>query len=83
LLKQLTNFGQPIISVTDGNFKNRGELLLEHSHDGVDLKHEFTLEVLRNLHTVWQRPVHIQTVIEDVPRRVTFDGSGHSVEKIT
>lgn len=83
LLKQLTNFGQPIISVTDGNFRNRGELLLEHSHDGVDLKHDFTLEVLKNLHTVWQRPVHIQTMIEDVPRRVTFDGSGHSVEKIT
>ena len=28
LLHQLTNFGQPIIEVVDGNFENRGELLL-------------------------------------------------------
>jgi len=82
LLRQLTNFGQPIISVIDGNYKNRGELLLVHQHDGIDLKHEFTLEVLRNLYKVWQRPVHIQTLVEDVERKVSFDGSSHQVEKI-
>ncbi len=82
LLRQLTNFGQPIISVKDGNFKNRGELLLTHTHEGVDLKHDFTLECLKNLTRIWQRPVHIETIIEDVPRRVSFDGSSHSVEKI-
>jgi stage V sporulation protein R len=82
MLRQLTNFGQPIISVKDGNFKNRGELLLEHTHDGVDLKHDFTLECLRNLQRIWQRPVHIETKIEDVPRRVSFDGTSHSVEKV-
>lgn len=82
LLKQLTNFGQPIIAVTDGNYKNRGELLLKHQHDGVDLKHDFTLECLKNLNRIWQRPVHIQTLIDDVERIVSFDGSSHSVEKI-
>lgn len=82
LLSQLTNFGQPIICVKDGNFKNRNELLLEHLHEGNDLKHEFTLECLRSLFKVWQRPVHIETIIEDVKRRVSFDGSSHTVEKI-
>lgn len=82
LLRQLTNFGQPIISITDGNYKNRGELLLQHSHEGMDLKHEFTTEVLRNLHTIWKRPVHILTIIEDVKRRVSFDGTNISVEKV-
>jgi stage V sporulation protein R len=82
LLRQLTNFGQPIISIVDGNFKNRSELLLKHQHDGVDLKHQYTLEVLRNLFRIWQRPTHIETVIEGVPRRVSFDGSNHSVDKI-
>jgi len=38
LLRSLTNFGQPFIYVNDGNFENRGELLLEHRHEGVDLK---------------------------------------------
>lgn len=82
LLHQLTNFGQPIILVKDGNFKNRSELMLEHQHEGTDLKHEFTLECLRNLYKIWQRPVHIETIIEDVRRRVSFDGSNHTVEKI-
>ena len=36
LLGQLTNFGQPFIAVVNGNFENRGELLLEHDHQGVD-----------------------------------------------
>lgn len=82
LLKQLTNFGQPVICVQDANFKNRNELLLHHVHEGVDLKHEFTLECLRNLFIIWKRPVHIETIIEDAPRRVSFDGSSHSVEKV-
>lgn len=82
LLSQLTNFGQPLISVVDGNFKNRGELLLEHRHEGADLKHEFTIETLKSLHRIWQRPVHIQTSMEDVQRRVSYDGINHQVEKI-
>lgn len=82
LLSQLTNFGQPIITVVDGNYKNRNELLLKHQHESGDLKHEFTLECLKNLYKVWQRPVHIETIIEDVPRRVSYDGGNHQIEKI-
>jgi stage V sporulation protein R len=82
LLQQLTNFGQPIIAVVDGNFKNRGELLLRHEHNGTDLKQDFTMETLRNIHRVWTRPVYLETVIEDVKRRVSFDGKSHDIEKI-
>jgi stage V sporulation protein R len=81
LLQQLTNFGQPVISVVDGNYKNRGELLLRHEHNGVDLKQDFTMETLRNVHTVWTRPVYLETVIEDVKRIVSFDGKNHDVQK--
>lgn len=82
LLQQLTNFGQPIIKVTDGNFRNRGELLLRHHHEGTDLKHETTLETIKNLFRIWRRPVHIETVIEDVKRRITYDGTNHQIDKI-
>ena len=82
LLDQLTNFGQPIIRVVDGNFKNRSELLLVHEHEGRDLKHDFTIECLRNLYKVWKRPVHINTIIENTPRRVSFDGASHNIEKL-
>lgn len=82
LLTQLTNFGQPIIKVIDGNFRNRGELLLFHVHDGIDLKHDTTLETLKNLHRIWSRPVHIETVIEEVKRRISYDGTNHQIEKM-
>lgn len=82
LLKQLTNFGNPQISVVDGNFKNRGELLLKHNHDGTDLKSSHTMETLKNLQIIWGRPVHIESIVENVKRRISFDGSNHSIEKI-
>jgi len=82
LLGQLTNFGQPIISVIDGNFKNRNELLLKHHHEGADLKNETTLETLKNIHRIWRRPVHIETTFEDVKRRISYDGTNHQVEKV-
>lgn len=81
LLQQLTNFGQPLISVIDGNYKNRGELLLSHEHNGVDLKQDFTMETLKNIHAIWSRPVYLETVIEDVKRIVSFDGRNHDVQK--
>ena len=82
MLQQLTNFGQPIIQVFDGNFKNRGELLMVHHYEGTDLKHEYTLECLKSLYRIWRRPVHIETIIEDVQRRVSYDGSNHQIEKV-
>jgi len=74
LLAQLTNQGQPIIQVVDGNHRNRGEILLRHQYDGIELRHDYARETLKNLQTVWGRPVSIHTVIEDKGRLITFDG---------
>lgn len=74
LLFQLTNFGHPIIAVADGNYKNRGELLLKHQHEGVDLRHDYSQETLKNLYKIWGRPVNIETIVENVPKILSFDG---------
>jgi stage V sporulation protein R len=74
LLFQLTNFGQPFISVEDGNYKNRGELYLRHDHGGIDLKLDYAYDTLRNLQRIWTRPVHIETVVKRQPKIITFDG---------
>ncbi len=50
LLFQLTNFGQPIIEVVDGNYANRGELYLVHRYEGVDLDVPYAQGTLRNLY---------------------------------
>ncbi len=64
LLKQLTNRGQPVIVVEDGNFENKSELLLRHIHEGVDLDSGQARDTLRNASKLWTRPVNLLTKIE-------------------
>ena len=82
LLQQLTNFGQPIIEVVDGNFENRGELLLSHRHDGVDLQADYAKDTLVNLQAMWRRPVCIITRFDNKGVLLRFDGRDHSDRKV-
>jgi stage V sporulation protein R len=82
LLSQLTNFGQPIIEVVDGNFENRGELLLAHKHDGQDLKSDYARETLRNLQTVWHRPCNLITRLDGKGVCLRYDGQNHTEKKV-
>ncbi len=82
LLHDLTNFGQPIIEVVDGNFENRGELLLAHRHDGIDLKADYAQETLKNLSSLWRRPVTLVTKVEGKGVMMRFDGQEHSERKV-
>ena len=81
LLFSLTNFGQPIVEVEDANYGNRGELLLVHRHEGVDLKIDWARDTLTNIQALWKRPVHLSTVVQEVPRMLSFDGEKHSEKK--
>ena len=78
LLHMLTNFGQPIIQVVDGNHENRGELLLVHRHDGVDLKLDYARDTLRNVQSMWRRPVNLHSKLEGRGTLFRFDGKEHS-----
>lgn len=78
LLFSLTNFGQPLIYVTNANYLNRGELYLTHQHEGVDLKLDEAQDTLSNLYQIWSRPVHLETVVDDVKTLLSFDGQEHS-----
>jgi len=78
LLFQLTNAGNPFIYVEEGNYENKGELLLRHDHQGVDLRTDYAREVLRSLVRVWKRPVNLLTVLESKPTLLRYDGKEHS-----
>ena len=82
LLFSLTNFGKPWIFVVDGNYRNRGELLLRHEHAGVDLKVKEAQDTLANLQYIWGRPVHLETVVDDKPTLWSFDGTEHTSKAI-
>jgi len=78
LLFQLTNFGEPFIAVEDANHDNRGELLIKHRHEGVDLHEENAQATLAALERIWRRPVNIQTIVEGKTRLLRYDGKDHS-----
>jgi stage V sporulation protein R len=77
ILASVTNRGQPLIRVTDGNFENRGELLLGQHHEGQDLKWDFAKDTLTNVHRLWKRPVFLDTQREGQRVRLGFDGREH------
>jgi len=80
LLFSLTNFGKPWIYVVDGNFRNRGELLLLHKHNGVELRLDQAADTLANIQFIWGRPVHLQTLVDGKPTMLSFDGSEHTIK---
>lgn len=83
LLFSLTNRGRPLITVRDANYKNRGELYLEHDYNGVELQLDYARDTLVNLEKLWRRPVHIETCLEDKQTVLSFDGAEHTVDQFT
>jgi stage V sporulation protein R len=81
MLAGLTNQGQPTISVVDGNFENRGEILLSHRHLGIDLDMKYARETMRSIFMMWTRPVHIETELEGRKRLFTYNAQHEFVAK--
>jgi stage V sporulation protein R len=81
LLFHMTNFGQPIIRIEDANFENRGELLLTHLWEGIDMQPDFMTETLKNLQAIWTRPVNLATVMDGEGHLYRFDGKEFSSVK--
>jgi stage V sporulation protein R len=73
---------KPWIYVIDGNHRNRGELLLRHVYEGVELKLDEARDTLANIQYIWARPVHLETVINDKPTLLSFDGTDHTQQTI-
>jgi stage V sporulation protein R len=77
LLSALTNSGQPFIYLVDANHGNRGELYLRHRYEGVELKQDHARDTVRNIQSIWSRPVHLESVVGGKGRLVSFDGRDH------
>jgi stage V sporulation protein R len=65
LLLQFTNFGKPTVAVYDGNFDNRGELLLGHQYNGIMLDLSQAKSVLERVYHLWGRPVNLMTIVKE------------------
>ncbi len=83
LLFALSNHGQPYIFVVDGNYRNRGELLLAHAHNGADLEIKYALETLKNVERLWRRPVHLQARIDEDIMLFSCENEQVSEQRVT
>ncbi len=81
LLYMLTNAGNPRITVVDGNYRNRRELLLLHDFDGMELDKNYAVRTLSNMQRVWKRPVNLQTVRGE--KRIIYSHDGEEFTEIT
>jgi stage V sporulation protein R len=80
LVANMTNFGFPYIEVADGDYNNNRELYLRHAHEGVELDGRYARKALEHVYTLWGRPVHLETIVDDERLVMHYDGQEHDEE---
>jgi stage V sporulation protein R len=77
LVANMTNFGFPYIVVADGDYNGNRELYLRHQYEGAELDAPYARKVLEHVHTLWGRPVHLETVVDDERVVMHYNGEEH------
>jgi stage V sporulation protein R len=83
LLMSLTNLGHPIVEAVSGNYGGHGELHLKHLHEGIDLRLDWAKETSKNLYDLWKKPIHLETLVEGIPKILSYDGEEHREHRMT
>ncbi|CCQ94895.1 involved in spore cortex synthesis (stage V sporulation) [[Clostridium] ultunense Esp] len=78
LVASRVNGGFPYIAVEDGDYNRNGELLLAHYYEDLELDVKYIEKTLPYVYTLWGRPVHLITVIENKEVLFTYDGKKNS-----
>jgi stage V sporulation protein R len=74
IVGEMTNFGNPVILVEDADYRRNRELYMKHSYEGRPLDMPYAEKTLQYIYRLWGRPVHIETVIDDDPTLISYDG---------
>ena len=75
LVTYLSTFYTPLIMVENGDYKGKRELFLKHYYDGIELEEEYRKRTLEYVFYLWDRPVHLETVVDNEQTIFTYDGS--------
>ena len=78
LINSLSTFGTPLIMVVDGDYEGKRELYLRHAYDGIELDQEYREKTLEHIFYLWDRPVHLESVVDEKKIIFTFNGSDHT-----
>lgn len=71
----LENGGFPYLVVEDGNYHRNNELYIKHCHEGRDLDIYYLEKTLPYIYKLWNKPVHMETIVENKAQVYSFDGS--------
>ena len=77
IVASMTNFGYPYITIEDADFNRNSELLLKHHFERYELDVKYAQKTLEYVYAIWSRPVHLDTVFEERPVRMSYDGEDH------
>jgi stage V sporulation protein R len=77
LVSNMTNFGFPYLRVEDGDYNGNRELYLKHSYEGTELDMRYARKALEHVYTLWGRPVHLETMIDDESTVLHYNGEEH------
>jgi stage V sporulation protein R len=77
LVSNMTNFGFPYLEVVDGDYNGNRELYLKHRYEGTELDMRYARKALEHVHTLWGRPVHLETLIDEESTVLHFNGDEH------
>ncbi|MBI2849088.1 MAG: SpoVR family protein [Chloroflexi bacterium] len=75
LVNSMINQGFPYIVVEDGDFRHSRELYLKHYFDGRPLDVDYAEKTLQHVYKLWGRTVHLETVVDDRPTVLIYDGT--------
>ena len=82
ILAGMTNFGYPYIVLEDADYRGNRELYLKHRFEGQELDLGYAEKTLRQVQRIWRRTVHLETVAEEKPIVLTFDGQASSSREL-
>jgi stage V sporulation protein R len=77
LVANMTNFGFPYIEVLDGDYDGNRELYLRHRYEGVELDMKYARKTVEYVYKLWGRDVHLETVVDEEPTVMHYDGKEH------
>ena len=77
LVSHLSTFDIPLIMVEDGDYKGKRELYLKHAYEKVELDTEYREKTLEHVFYLWDRPIHLGSVVDGKTVIFTFDGHRH------
>ena len=77
LVSNMTNFGFPYLQVEDGDYNGNRELYLKHCYEGTELDMRYARKALEHVHTLWGRPVHLETISDEESTVLHYNGDEH------